>query len=121
MRCPAADRDAAANLIWSAKESALKVLQIGLRRDTRSVEVAIGAAEAVSTDEDGHGQDGWAPLEVRPAEGGVLPGWWRRDGRLPGHGRRRVAALPPPTALAGSGRWRSAEPTHGWVDRPVAE
>ena len=35
------DPDAAANLIWSAKESALKVLQTGLRRDTRSVEVAV--------------------------------------------------------------------------------
>ena len=79
---PATDRDAAANLIWSAKESALKVLQIGLRRDTRSVEVAIGDAGAVSTDEDGTGQDGWSPLEVRPAEGGVLPGWWRRGGRF---------------------------------------
>jgi len=32
-------RDLAANLIWSAKESALKVLTTGLRRDTRSVEV----------------------------------------------------------------------------------
>ena len=39
---PAAERDAAANLIWSAKESALKVLQTGLRRDTRSVEVRVG-------------------------------------------------------------------------------
>ena len=35
------ERDAAANLIWSAKESALKVLRTGLRRDTRSVEVAL--------------------------------------------------------------------------------
>jgi 4'-phosphopantetheinyl transferase len=29
----------AANLLWSAKESALKVLRTGLRRDTRTVEV----------------------------------------------------------------------------------
>ena len=34
-------RDMAANLLWSAKESALKVLETGLRRDTRSVEVAV--------------------------------------------------------------------------------
>ena len=41
---PAGDeRDAAANLIWSAKESALKVLRTGLRRDTRSLEVALAA------------------------------------------------------------------------------
>jgi len=29
------------NLIWSAKESALKVLRTGLRRDTRSVEITL--------------------------------------------------------------------------------
>ncbi len=34
------DARAAANLLWSAKEAALKVLQIGLRADTRSVDVA---------------------------------------------------------------------------------
>lgn len=34
--------DAAANLLWSAKESALKVLRVGLRADTRSVEVTLG-------------------------------------------------------------------------------
>src|SRR5487761_1910052 len=37
------DRDLSANLLWSAKESALKVLRTGLRRDTRSVEVAHGS------------------------------------------------------------------------------
>ena len=36
------DRHKAANLVWSAKESALKVLGTGLRRDTRSVEVVVG-------------------------------------------------------------------------------
>jgi 4'-phosphopantetheinyl transferase len=35
----AASADLMANLIWSAKESALKVLRTGLRRDTRSVVV----------------------------------------------------------------------------------
>ena len=35
-----------ANLLWSAKESVLRVLETGLRRDTRSVEIAIkGAGE----------------------------------------------------------------------------
>ena len=39
-RLPAGEaRDEAANLIWSAKESALKVLKLGLRADTRDVEV----------------------------------------------------------------------------------
>lgn len=58
-----------ANLVWSAKESALKVLRTGLRRDTRSVEVAVGPEG-----------DGWSPLVVRAVEGPVFPGWWRRFG-----------------------------------------
>ena len=45
---PDEDRHAAANLIWSAKESALKVLRTGLRRDTLSVEVTIGHAPATT-------------------------------------------------------------------------
>ncbi|MGV1006282.1 MAG: 4'-phosphopantetheinyl transferase family protein, partial [Candidatus Nanopelagicales bacterium] len=36
-----APRDAATNLVWSAKEAALKVLRTGLRADTRTVEIAI--------------------------------------------------------------------------------
>jgi 4'-phosphopantetheinyl transferase len=61
------DRWLAANLVWSAKESALKVLGTGLRRDPRSVEVHVGAAAP-----------GWQPLTVQPQEGGVFPGWWCR-------------------------------------------
>ena len=105
---PLADRDAAANLIWSAKESGLKVLQTGLRRDTRSVEVVVGGTDRTS---------GWARLDVRPAEGGVLPGWWRRAGSF----LVTVAAeapLPAPVPLAGSGDLESAVPVHSWVDRP---
>ena len=68
----AADPDLAANLVWSAKESALKVLRTGLRRDTRSVEVTV---------HDGRSAD-WQPLSVRTAEGSRLPGWWRREGHF---------------------------------------
>lgn len=104
------DRDAAANLLWSAKESALKVLRTGLRRDTRTVEVDVG------TDDLRPG--GWRPLTVRRAEGGEFPGWWRRDGSF----LVTVAAerpMPAPTALAGSADLGSAIPTHSWVDRPL--
>ncbi|HEX3222247.1 MAG TPA: 4'-phosphopantetheinyl transferase superfamily protein [Nocardioides sp.] len=104
------DHDLAANLIWSAKESALKVLQTGLRRDTRSVEVVVGEPD---------GATGWAALEVRPAEGGVLPGWWRRAGTFV----VTVAAEAPlrsPTALVGSGDLETARPVHSWVDRPLS-
>lgn len=48
------DPDLLANLVWSAKESVLKVLHTGLRRATRSVEVDVHT--------DG---DGWARFTVR--------------------------------------------------------
>ncbi|HEU5470988.1 MAG TPA: 4'-phosphopantetheinyl transferase superfamily protein [Actinophytocola sp.] len=63
------DRDLLANLVWSAKESALKVLQTGLRRDTRSVEIEIL---------DPDGQARWARLAAHTEEGATFPGWWRR-------------------------------------------
>ena len=71
-----------ANLVWCGKESALKVLRTGLRRDTRSVEVSFPAGAAV---------DGWAPMTVRSREGAVFPGWWQRFGRVRAHGRGDAA------------------------------
>lgn len=67
-----ARRDLAANLVWSAKESALKVLRTGLRLDTREVDVTVGepAPEA----------GGWARLRVTDRHGAGLPGWWRTAG-----------------------------------------
>jgi 4'-phosphopantetheinyl transferase len=112
---PDDDRQAAANLIWSAKESALKVLRTGLRRDTRSVEVIA----APTHDDGGASAGGWAPLEVRTTEGGLIPGWWRRDGVF----LVTVASerpLPPPAAMLGSVDLASAQPAHSWLDRPVS-
>jgi 4'-phosphopantetheinyl transferase EntD len=61
-----------ANLIWSAKESALKALREGLRLDTWSVEVRFPEEEPV---------EGWSPLEVHyAATGRTFHGWWRREG-----------------------------------------
>ncbi len=114
----AADRDAAANLLWSAKESALKVLRTGLRRDTRSVEVSVGAPGAEISP--GHEVRGWNRLEVRPAEGGVFPGWWRRDGPF----LLTVASdqsLPEPRSLPGSTDLATAHPVHSWVQRPLTD
>lgn len=67
----AEDHALAANLVWSAKESALKRLRTGLRRDTRSVQVDL-RFDAAATDD-------WAPLSVRDLESHASwPGWWRR-------------------------------------------
>ncbi len=55
-------------LIWSAKESALKALRTGLRRDTREVEVEVGPV----------GSLGWGTFAVRDvATRRVFGGGWR--------------------------------------------
>jgi 4'-phosphopantetheinyl transferase len=103
-------RDAAANLLWSAKESALKVLRTGLRRDTRSVEVTVHEASPT----------GWGPMQVRSTEGALMPGWWRREGRF----LLTIASdrpFPEPVVLAGSADLRAAEPVHSWVGQPLAD
>jgi len=106
---PWSARDMAANLIWSAKESALKVLRTGLRRDTRSVEVTVAAP----------GADGWGELTVLSVDGGRLAGWWRREGRF----LLTVAiatAGPPPVALDDPGILATATPRHSWLDPPLS-
>jgi 4'-phosphopantetheinyl transferase len=91
----AADRPVVANLVWSAKESALKAMRTGLRQDTRSVEVrfpaggapagsgpAAGgpAGSAGAAPAGGGAPAGWLPLAVRLTGGPELPGWWLRCG-----------------------------------------
>jgi 4'-phosphopantetheinyl transferase len=108
---PDTDHDALANLLWSAKESALKVLRTGLRRDTRTVEVTVHEPPDADL-------GGWAPLDIRTAEGGHMNGWWRRDGVF----LVTVAAeqlLLPPTPLPGSTDLRGARPVHSWVAQPL--
>lgn len=104
----AADGALTANLLWCAKESALKVLETGLRRDTRTVEVRLGT-EVV---------DGWTALEVHPVEGGVFPGWWRREGEF----LLSVAAnvpIAPPVAYEEPDGLSTAVPTHRWMEAPL--
>ncbi|MFH1573404.1 MAG: 4'-phosphopantetheinyl transferase superfamily protein [Acidobacteriota bacterium] len=67
---PRLDRTLLETLIWSAKESALKALREGLRRDTRSVAVELNRS----------GQS-WSTLQVRCTESARLfRGWWSRRG-----------------------------------------
>jgi 4'-phosphopantetheinyl transferase len=73
--CPADTRDLTANLIWSAKEAMLKSLGVGLRWDTRQVEVIeigglVGRKKA---------REGWQDLEVEAAAAGagIFRGWWQ--------------------------------------------
>jgi 4'-phosphopantetheinyl transferase len=65
---PAGDRPLACNLIWSAKESILKVLRQGLRRDTRSVRVQV----------DFQTRDEWNAWTGNCLESSrIFHGWWR--------------------------------------------
>ncbi len=72
-RAATADRFRVVALVWSAKESALKALHVGLRLDTRSVTVTPGEWRA--------GED-WCPLWVRREAGETFHGWWQRSGTL---------------------------------------
>ncbi|HEY1343216.1 MAG TPA: 4'-phosphopantetheinyl transferase superfamily protein [Bryobacteraceae bacterium] len=75
---------AVVNVLWSAKESALKALGEGLRLDTRRVAVEIGTTA--------EGVHGWHPLRVRCPGGETLDGWWDSDGELV----RTMVASPAP-------------------------
>jgi 4'-phosphopantetheinyl transferase len=101
---PAAEeRSQMVMLVWSAKESALKALGVGLRLDTRQVRVELidnhehrwptsdARSESAAWSERDSGWSGvgvpfspgavadWSPLLVR-APDRPLHGWWRADG-----------------------------------------
>jgi 4'-phosphopantetheinyl transferase len=118
--------DALANLIWSAKESALKVLRTGLRADTRTVEVLVGEAGQISAAGQGPAP-GWHPLAVDTVIG-RLPGWWRRDGDFvltvvvgARGGDPAADAGAPPQELPGSAPLAQAWPIESWRAKPVAD
>lgn len=72
-----------ATIIWSAKESALKAVREGLRRDTRSVSVVrINLADPLP----------WNGLTVCCDTGEVFEGWWYEAGALV----RTLVAAPSP-------------------------
>lgn len=105
---PAPDHDLLANLIWSAKESTLKVLRTGLRRDTRSVEVHADRSER---------EDGWCGLYATTTEGLSFTGWWRRFGPFILTYVSTYATMPPESLVEPS-PLRHAVPGHSWLDDP---
>jgi 4'-phosphopantetheinyl transferase len=101
-----ANRSALVTLLWSAKESALKALRVGLRADTRSVRVetlhalsqwfenaAALMSEAGDPIESGTLMPGtWRPLRVHCADEAVFRGWWQRANDIV----RTIVAAPLP-------------------------
>ena len=71
-------------LLWSAKESALKALQQGLRLDPRCV--------AVDLLDGSSGPGVWHPLRALHSSERVYRGWWQLAGTMV----RTVVANPPP-------------------------
>lgn len=100
----ATDTRILANVMWSAKESALKVLRTGLRRDTRTVEVHLDDNDAPD----------WRPLHIEDTEGRSYPGWWVRFGEFvltvatEGPTMAPVSLVEPPPLAA-------ATPGHAWM------
>lgn len=107
---PAADRTCIAALIWSAKESALKALGMGLRLDTRCVSVVLSGHPREKAGEPRKPRPDpsvsalpnttadWSPLRVCHADHQTFYGWWRSAGNL----LRTVVTTPPtspPTVL----------------------
>lgn len=97
-----------ANLIWSAKESALKVLRTGLRRDTRTVEVTLGGKRSAA----------WSPLSVDSSDGHRMWGWWRRYNSFVLTVVAEVEVLAP-TSLEHPPPLETATPGHSWLDQPL--
>ncbi|MDJ0768068.1 MAG: 4'-phosphopantetheinyl transferase superfamily protein [Ilumatobacter sp.] len=103
--------DLLANLIWSAKESALKVLRTGLRRDTRSVEVRLDGWPATA-------QPGrWDALSVVDVEGARFAGWWHRFGDFV-LTYASASPTPQPEPLVEPSPLHAAQPSHRWMEAP---
>jgi 4'-phosphopantetheinyl transferase len=70
---PRGQRDLVTTLIWSAKESVLKAMREGLRRDPRDVVIELTEADS---------PNGWATFAARDQRtGAVYDGWWRVEGQ----------------------------------------
>jgi 4'-phosphopantetheinyl transferase len=68
---PAGEQPQRMALLWSAKESALKALRVGLRIDTREV-----VASVLDTPPEARAADRWRPLHVA-CRRRSFDGWWR--------------------------------------------
>jgi 4'-phosphopantetheinyl transferase len=93
------------SLLWSAKESALKALHVGLRADTRSVEVKeLDSPGQWSKETNAHSPEynllaelanisetNWRALQIHSSEVEIFRGWWQYSGNI----LRTIVAVPP--------------------------
>jgi 4'-phosphopantetheinyl transferase len=97
---PMEERPLLVTLLWSAKESALKALHMGLRLDTTCLDVkfveellppAEQCRQYLLISKSGPNPDEWHPLRVRYLGGQAFHGWWRDADHMV---RTVVSALP---------------------------
>ena len=107
-KAPAEDRPLLVTLLWSAKESALKALHVGLRLDTTSMDVRSIDAASTQRGEDARqnprgvsrpatAPGDWSPLNVQHDGAHVFSGWWR----YADHMVRTVIVDPPQSRTLG--------------------
>jgi len=72
------ERPLLTTLVWSAKESALKALHVGLRLETTCLEVIPAYSSQHDADRAHEGADiAWLPLSLHRSNGQILRGCWR--------------------------------------------
>ena len=84
------ERAELATLLWSAKESTLKALRVGLREDTREVcvqlqdrnETSHGSMQPVCLVRRDINGSRWRPLSASHARTQAFHGWWRLENDL---------------------------------------
>jgi len=81
---PGPHMDRIATLFWAAKESTLKALRVGLRADTRRIQISMTAESGTFA--------GWSRLAVQDAESDLSFGAW---GRMLGELAAVVVTSPP--------------------------
>ena len=82
------ERPLLVTLLWSAKESALKALHVGLRFATNSLDASIGDLLPWQAEKSGANSSSrmachlWLPLRIRQTSGQDFHGWWRHDDQM---------------------------------------
>jgi 4'-phosphopantetheinyl transferase len=77
-QAPADEQPLLATLLWSAKESALKALHVGLRLETTCLDVCPTYISRRWMDgADQNADIAWLPLSLHKSDGQVLSGCWR--------------------------------------------
>jgi 4'-phosphopantetheinyl transferase len=76
------DRPLLLALLWSAKESALKALRVGLRLPTTSVSVQFSEGYPPPRSPVRAGAEEWSALSVRYSADQMFTGYWRAEGNL---------------------------------------